>query len=71
MDVSWLKTLVVGVAADIVTEFYEYSLERGLGGGGFFGVKTGRTAFVLLASLSVHAVFGTSLYIDTMVYILI
>ena len=49
MDVSWPKTLVVGVAADIVIDIYEYSLERGLGGGGFFGVKTGRTAFVLLA----------------------
>ena len=31
MEVMWLETLVVGVAANIVTDVYEYLLERGLG----------------------------------------
>ena len=31
MDVSWLEILVVGVVANIVTDIYEYLLERGLG----------------------------------------
>ncbi|MBT3371106.1 MAG: DUF2938 family protein [Rhodospirillaceae bacterium] len=157
MDVSWLEILVVGVVANIVTDIYEFLLERGLGknrdwhyvgrwvaylgrgvfrhddiqdtpavrrelilgwafhylvaivfaeiylqvlsaileqpaslwnglgfgvvtvlapwlilipglGGGFFGAKTGRTGFVLLASLSVHAVFGIGLYLGALVF---
>ena len=88
MDVSWLGILIVGLAANIITDIYEYLLERGLGFGvvtllapcfilipglgcGFFCVKTGRAVFVLLASLSVHAVFGIGLYHGTMVYALI
>ncbi|MDP6830442.1 MAG: DUF2938 family protein [Alphaproteobacteria bacterium] len=31
MDVSWLEILVVGVVANIVTDIYEYALERVLG----------------------------------------
>ena len=157
MDVSWLEILVVGVVANIVTDIYEFLLERGLGknrdwhyvgrwvaylgrgvfrhddiqdtpavrrelilgwafhylvaivfaeiylqvlsaileqpaslwnglgfgvvtvlapwlilipglGGGFFGAKTGRTGCVLLASLSVHAVFGIGLYLGALVF---
>ncbi len=88
MDVSWLEILIVGPAANIITDIYEYLLERGLSfgvvtvlalwlilipalGGGFFGVKTGRAVFVVLASLSFHAEFGNGLYLGTMVYVLI
>ncbi len=157
MDDFWLRVLVVGVVANIVTDIYEYLLERSLGksrdwhlvgrwvaylgrgvfrhdgigdkptvrfelavgwafhylvaiifaqvylqflaavlerpasllnglafglvtvlapwlvlipglGGGFFGSKTGRPFFVCAVSLSVHAIFGISLYLGTLVY---